>query len=90
MEIHHVLALTEQYSAAAGSWSATWPSCRCCRRPRSRAGAPLAVRDAVTVLPATDIYLMGRERDIGVVRGVADANFLSANGVICSSPATTC
>src|SRR5206468_3039452 len=39
---------------------------------------------AVTVLPATDLYLMGRERDHGVVRGVADANFLAANGVTCS------
>jgi cytosine deaminase len=39
---------------------------------------------AVTVLPATDLYLMGREKDHGVVRGVADANLLSANGVTCS------
>jgi cytosine deaminase len=39
---------------------------------------------AVTVLPATDLYLMGRGRDHGVVRGVADANLLSANGVTCS------
>jgi cytosine deaminase len=38
----------------------------------------------VTVLPATDLYLMGRERDHAVVRGVADANFLSANGLTCS------
>jgi cytosine deaminase len=38
----------------------------------------------VTVLPATDLYLMGRERDHAVVRGVADANFLGANGVTCS------
>ena len=39
---------------------------------------------AVTVLPATDLYLMGRERDHAVVRGVADANLLAANGVTCS------
>ena len=39
---------------------------------------------AVTVLPATDLYLMGRTRDHAVVRGVADANLLSANGVTCS------
>jgi cytosine deaminase len=39
---------------------------------------------AVTVLPATDLYLMGRERDHAVVRGVADANLLLAHGVTCS------
>lgn len=39
---------------------------------------------AVTVLPATDLFLMGRDQDHGVRRGVADANFLSAHGVECS------
>jgi cytosine deaminase len=39
---------------------------------------------AVTVLPATDLFVMGRERDHGVVRGVADANALHACGVNCS------
>ena len=39
---------------------------------------------AVTVLPATDLYLMGRNRDHAVPRGVADANFLLAEGVNCS------
>ena len=39
---------------------------------------------SVTVLPATDLYLMGRERDHSVVRGVADANFLVQHGVNCS------
>ena len=38
----------------------------------------------VTVLPATDLYLMGRDRDHGVCRGVADANFLIEHGVNCS------
>ena len=31
---------------------------------------------AVTVLPTTDLFLMGRNRDHSVVRGVADANLL--------------
>ena len=31
---------------------------------------------AVCVLPATDLYLMGREKDHAVPRGVADAHFL--------------
>jgi cytosine deaminase len=39
---------------------------------------------AVTVLPTTDLFLMGRNRDHSVVRGVADANLLLAHGVNCS------
>ena len=39
---------------------------------------------AVTVLPATDLFLMGRHQDHAVCRGVADANLLMANGVTCS------
>ncbi len=39
---------------------------------------------AVTVLPATDLFLMGRDREYSVVRGVADANFLCEHGVNCS------
>ena len=39
---------------------------------------------AVTVLPATDLYVMGRDQDHNVRRGVADANFLVAHGVNCS------
>lgn len=39
---------------------------------------------AVTVLPATDLFLMGRDQDHSVRRGVADANLLIDNGVNCS------
>jgi len=39
---------------------------------------------AVTVLPATDLFLMGRGQDHSVRRGVADANALTAHGVKCS------
>jgi cytosine/creatinine deaminase len=39
---------------------------------------------AVTVLPATDLFLMGRDQDYAIRRGVADANLLVANGVECS------
>jgi cytosine deaminase len=39
---------------------------------------------AVTVLPATDLFLMGRDQDHSVRRGVADAHVLSAHGVNCS------
>jgi cytosine deaminase len=39
---------------------------------------------AVTVLPATDLFLMGRDQDHNVRRGVADANLLIEEGVNCS------
>jgi cytosine deaminase len=39
---------------------------------------------AVTVLPATDLFLMGRDQDHCVRRGVADAHVLSQHGVKCS------
>lgn len=39
---------------------------------------------AVTILPATDLFLMGRDQDHNVRRGVADANFLVEHGVNCS------
>jgi cytosine/creatinine deaminase len=39
---------------------------------------------AVSVLPATDLYMMGRDQDHSVQRGVADANVLVENGVNCS------
>jgi cytosine deaminase len=38
----------------------------------------------VTVLPATDLFLMGRDQDHDVRRGVADANLLVEQGVNCS------
>ncbi|HSV17808.1 MAG TPA: amidohydrolase family protein [Casimicrobiaceae bacterium] len=38
----------------------------------------------VTVLPATDLFLMGRDQDHDVRRGVADANLLVEEGVNCS------
>ncbi len=39
---------------------------------------------AVTVLPATDLYLMGRAHDHAVPRGVVAAEPLRAAGVVCS------
>jgi cytosine/creatinine deaminase len=39
---------------------------------------------AVTVLPATDLFLMGRDQEHGVRRGVADAHVLCRHGVKCS------
>jgi cytosine deaminase len=39
---------------------------------------------AVTVLPTTDLFLMGRDQDHSVRRGVANANALLGHGVNCS------
>ncbi len=39
---------------------------------------------AVTVLPATDLYLMGRDHDHDVPRGVTPAHRLLDHGVVCS------
>src|SRR5208337_3086994 len=39
---------------------------------------------AVTVLPATDLFMMGRDQDYSVRRGLADANLLTEHGVNCS------
>lgn len=39
---------------------------------------------ALTVLPATDLYLGGREKDHRVERSVVDANRLARLGVLCS------
>ncbi len=39
---------------------------------------------AVTVLPATDLYLMGRQHDHDIPRGVTAAHRLLRHGVVCS------
>ncbi|MGC2413699.1 MAG: amidohydrolase family protein [Stellaceae bacterium] len=86
MLIHQVLELTERYKrggrVVAGHMAklSLLPPAEVAALARRLADAGIAV----TVLPATDLYLMGRERDHAVVRGVADANLLSANGVTCS------
>jgi cytosine deaminase len=86
MDIHRVLALTEQYKrggrVVVGHMAklSLLPPAEVAAMARRLADAGIGI----TVLPATDLYLMGRERDHRVVRGVADANFLSANGVTCS------
>jgi cytosine deaminase len=86
MDIHRVLALTEQYRrggrVVVGHMAklSLLPPAEVAALARRLADAGIGV----TVLPATDLYLMGRERDHRVVRGVADANFLTANGVTCS------
>jgi cytosine deaminase len=86
MLIHQVLELTERYKrggrVVAGHMAklSLLPPAEVAALARRLAGAGIAV----TVLPATDLYLMGRARDHAVVRGVADANLLAASGVTCS------
>ncbi|MFV0243722.1 MAG: amidohydrolase family protein [Qingshengfaniella sp.] len=55
--------------------------------PEQFAGAARRMADAgvaLTVLPSTDLYLMGRDRDHAHTRGVAHAHELLHHGVNCS------
>jgi cytosine deaminase len=86
MNIHLVCELTEQYRrggrVVAGHMAklSTMPPHQVAILARRLADVGIAV----TVLPATDLYLMGRDQDHNVRRGVADANFLAEHGVNCS------
>ena len=86
MNIHLVRELTEQYRrggrVVVGHMAklSLLPPARVAALARSLADTGIAV----TVLPTTDLFLMGRERDHAVVRGVADANLLGEHGVTCS------
>ena len=84
--VHQVCDLTEKYRrggrVVVGHMAklSTMPPDRLKAVTRRMADAGVAV----TVLPATDLYLMGRDQDHNVRRGVADANLLLAHGVNCS------
>jgi len=86
MNIHLVCELTEQYRrggrVVVGHMAklSTMPPHQVAILARRLADVGIAV----TVLPATDLYLMGRDQDHNVRRGVADANFLIEHGVNCS------
>ena len=86
MDIRHVLALTERYRrggrVVVGHMAklSLLPPAETAAMARRLADAGIAV----TVLPATDLYLMGRDQDHAVRRGVADANLLAEHGVTCS------
>jgi cytosine/creatinine deaminase len=86
MDIHLVCELTEQYRrggrVVVGHMAklSTMP-------PGDLAALARRLTDtgvAVTVLPLTDLFVMGRDQDHNVRRGVADANFLVEHGVNCS------
>ena len=86
MDIHLVRELTDKYKrggrVVVGHMAklSLLPPDRLAAMAKSLAGSGIAV----TVLPATDLFLMGRDQDHSVRRGVADANVLSAHGVTCS------
>lgn len=86
MDIHLVCALTKQYGM--GGRVAVGHGCKYSTLPpadlRTLANEMADAGVAVTVLPATDLYMMGRDQDHSVRRGVADANVLVENGVNCS------
>jgi cytosine deaminase len=86
MDIHLVRDLTQKYKRSGrvvvghmAKLSLLAPN-RVARIARQLADAGIAV----TVLPATDLFLMGRDQDHGIRRGVADANLLMEHGVNCS------
>jgi len=86
MDIHLVCGLTEQYRR--GGRVVVGHMAKLSTMPPSEVAA-LARRladtgVAVTVLPLTDLFVMGRDQDHNVRRGVANANFLVEHGVNCS------
>ena len=86
MYIHLVRELTDKYKrggrVVAGHMAklSLLPPAEMAALARSLAGSGVAV----TVLPATDLFLMGRDQEHSVRRGVADANVLCAHRVECS------
>jgi cytosine/creatinine deaminase len=86
MDIHLVCRLTEEYGL--GGRVAVGHMCKMSTMtPANFAAMARRLADAgvaVTVLPATDLFMMGRDQHFGVRRGVVDANLLVEAGVNCS------
>jgi cytosine deaminase len=86
LDIPLVCALTEEYRrggrVAVGHMAklSLLPPAQVAAIARRMADAGVAV----TVLPLTDLYVMGRDQDHDIRRGVADAHFLVEHGVNCS------
>ncbi len=86
MFVHQVRELTEKYRrggrvvVAHMAKLSLLPPDEVAKIAKSLADAGVGV----TVLPATDLFLMGRDQDHSVRRGVADANWLCEHGVNCS------
>jgi len=86
MDIHPVCELTEQYRlgghVAVGHMTKMSALPLDAFEKQARRLADVGV--AVTVLPATDLFMMGRNQEFNVRRGVVDANLLVEHGVNCS------
>lgn len=86
MDIHLVCELTEKFGL--GGRVAVGHGCKYSTMPpddlKALARRIAAAGVAVTVLPATDLFMMGRDQDHSVRRGVADVNLLVEHGVNCS------
>ena len=86
MDIHLVRELTDRYKRAGrvvvGHMAklSLLPPDKFAAMAKSLANSGIAV----TVLPATDLFLMGRDQDHDIRRGVADAHVLCQHGVKCS------
>jgi cytosine deaminase len=86
LDVHLVIALTEQYRLG-GRVTVGHMAKLSLLPPDALTIVARRLADAgvnVTVLPATDLFLMGRNHDHAVPRGVADANKLLGHGVNCS------
>jgi cytosine deaminase len=86
MDIHLVCELTERYRL--GGRVAVGHMCKLSTMPladlRALARRIADAGVAVTVLPATELFMMGRDQEYSVRRGVADVNLLVEHGVNCS------
>jgi cytosine deaminase len=86
MDIYLVCELTEKYRL--GGRVAVGHMCKLSTMPiadlRALARRIADAGVAVTVLPATELFMMGRDQDYNVRRGVADVNLLVECGVNCS------
>jgi cytosine deaminase len=86
MDIQLVCALTEQYRL--GGRVTIGHGCKYSTLPPDElaelAGRIASAGVAVTALPATDLFMMGRDQAYSVRRGVVDVNLLVEHGVNCS------
>ncbi len=85
MDIHLVCDLTEKFGWG-GRVAVGHGAKYSCLPPEGLRELGKRLADAgvtVTVLPATDLFLMGRHQDHSVMRGVTDANALVECGVNC-------
>ena len=86
LDVHLVADLTEEYRLG-GRVTVGHMAKLSLMPPAEMADVARRLADvgvAVTVLPATDLFLMGRNHDHAIPRGVADANCLIHHGVNCS------